>query len=75
MNIEIVATRYCSHCQNMERALRDLGVPYDVLYAEDYPELTRQLGIRGSPNLVVDRRLIFHGQQTSAQLKQLLNIE
>jgi len=75
MNIEIVATRHCSHCQNMERALRSLGVLYDVLYAEEQPELVRQLGIRGSPNLVVDRRLVFHGQKTSAQLKQLLNTD
>jgi hypothetical protein len=34
--------------------LHDLGIEYQLAYAEDEPELVQKYGIRHSPNLIVD---------------------
>ncbi len=74
MNVQIVVTQHCSHCRNLEQELQDLGVDYQVLYVEEHPEVVNKFGIRHSPNVVVDERIIFRGQPTEAQLRQLLKL-
>lgn len=74
MNVTIVATRSCSHRPNLERELSDLDVEYELLYIEDAPELARKLGIRNSPNIVVNGRVVCRGQPSEGQLKTILGL-
>jgi glutaredoxin len=39
MKVAIVATKTCRHCPQLEQNLKDFGIPYDVIYAEDNPKL------------------------------------
>lgn len=73
MHVQIIATHTCSHCPNLERELRDLGVAYEVLYVEEHPEIVKQYAIRHSPNLVVDGRVVFRGQPTEEELRAVLS--
>ncbi len=70
--LTILATRQCSHRPNLERELRDLGVPYRTVFVEDAPELARRLGVRGSPCIAVGDRLVCYGQPTEGELRSLL---
>ncbi|WP_297528739.1 glutaredoxin family protein [Thiohalobacter sp.] len=72
MNVQVVCTRSCSHRPNLERELQDLGVPYEVVFIEEAPELAERLGIRHSPNIVVDGRLMYSGQPTESELRRLV---
>jgi glutaredoxin len=69
MDVKIVATRTCSHCPNLERELKDLGIEYEVLRVEDHPDMVKKYGIRHSPNLVVDDEVIFRRQPSEQELK------
>ncbi len=71
MNVMIIATRSCSHCRNLERELRDLGVVYELLFVEDHPEVVTRYGIRHSPNLVVDDTVVFRRQPSETELHEL----
>ena len=68
MNVKIIATRACSHRPNLERELHELGVSYQLLFAEDQPELAERLNIRHSPNLVIDGAVVFRGQPSDSEL-------
>ncbi len=70
--LTVLATRQCSHRPNLERELRDLGVPFRTVFVEDEPEIARRLGVRGSPCIVVGDRLLCHGQPTEGELRALL---
>ena len=73
MNVMIITTRGCSHCANLSRELDDLGVEYNLVYAEDEPELARKLGIKHLPNLVVDGDIKFRRLPTAPELRACLN--
>ena len=70
MNVMIIATKGCSHCRNFSKELDDLGISHQVKYAEDEPELCQTHGIRHSPNLLVDDKVIFRGQVDETQLRE-----
>lgn len=74
MNVKIIATRLCNHRPNIEKELADLGVEYEVVYAEDNPDEVARYGIRHSPNIIVDDRVVCRGQPSEGELKLLLNI-
>lgn len=74
MNVKIIATRNCSHRSSMENELNDLGVAYEVLFAEDHPETVSRYHIRHSPNLMVDNEVVCRGQPDEVELKRLLKI-
>lgn len=69
MSVKIIATKTCSHCPNLERELRDLGIRYEVVFVEDHPETVAQYGIRHSPNLVVEEQVVFRGQPSERELR------
>jgi len=73
MDVMIIATKNCSHCNNLSRELKDLGVEYKLYYAEDEPELVKKLDIRHSPNLVVDGEVKFRRQPSEQELRECLN--
>lgn len=74
MNVQIIATKGCSHCKNLSKSLADLGIEHTVLLAEEEIELCQKLAIRHSPNLVVDGEVIFRRQPTEAELRKCFNL-
>lgn len=72
MKIEIIATRSCSHCSGLERELKDLGYVYDLLYVEENPDIVSRYGIRHSPNVVVNGRIVCRGPLPEGELRQLI---
>ena len=70
--LTIVATKRCSHRPNLERELRDLGVPFRTVFVEDEPDVARRLGVRGSPCLAFDGEVLCFGQPTGSELRELL---
>jgi len=75
MNVQIVCTHNCTHRHNLEHELKDLGVNYDVVFVEEQPELAQRLGIRHSPNLVVDGEVRYRGQPSESELRRLLGLD
>lgn len=73
MDVIIIATRSCSHCQDMTKELQDIGVEHRILYAEEEPELCQSLSIRHSPNLVVDGEVVFRRQPSEQELREYFN--
>lgn len=72
MRFKLVTTQNC-HCSSIEQELNDLGLGYELIYAEDQPELVARLGIRHCPVLVVDdRRLIPVDRLTEGELRTVL---
>jgi len=73
MDVVIIATRSCSHCQNMTKELKDIGIEHRILFAEEEPELCQSLSIRHSPNLVVDGEVVFRRQPSEQELREYFN--
>jgi len=71
MNVIILATKDCSHCKNLSRELKDIGVEHNVVYCDDNPELVQKYNIRHSPNLIVNGEVVFRKQPTEKELKEL----
>ena len=74
MDVYIIATKACQHCQNMSRELDDLKVNHRVVFAEDSPYLCQSLSIRHSPNLIVDNQVVFRRQPSEHELKDYFGI-
>jgi len=74
VDVTIIATKGCSHCQNFSKELDDLGIEHQVKFAEDEPSLCQSLAIRHSPNLLVDGEVIFRGQVDEVELRNYFKI-
>ena len=72
MQIQIIATRACSHRPNLEHELSELGVTYEVLYVEEQPSAVERFDIRHSPNLVIDGEIVCRGQPSQHELRALI---
>ena len=70
MNILLLATKSCSHCDNFSRELKNIGVKHEVLYCEDNSDLVTKYDLRHSPNLVVDGEVVFRRLPSEIELKQ-----
>ena len=68
MDVMIIATKACTHRQNLEKELECLHIPYHVHFVEDHPDLVEKFAIRHSPNLIVDDEVVFRKQPTEAEL-------
>jgi len=73
MNVIIIATKACSHCVNLSKELSDIDVEHKIIYVEDDPELCQELNIRHSPNLVVDKEVVFRYQPNENELKEFFS--
>lgn len=71
MNVMVIATKTCTHRQNLEKELEHLQIPYRVYFAEDHADLVEQFAIQHSPNLIVDGAVVFREQPTEAELRAL----
>ena len=65
----------CSHYSNFSRELSDIDIDHRVVYCEDEPELVRALGIRHSPNLVVNGEIIYRKHPSERELRDFLIAE
>lgn len=74
MDIKLVVTKTCNHCNNIKRELDDLGLSYELCYVEDNPDLVSEYKIRHSPNIMVDNEIVCRGQVSEGELKSLLNL-
>jgi len=72
MNVELVVTKTCHHCPMLETELKELEIPYSVLYIEDNPEIQERFGLRSSPNIMVDGELVFRGMPSKEQLQAMV---
>ena len=68
MDVIIIATKDCTHRQNLEKELECLRIPYRVCVVEDCADLVQKFGIRHSPNLIVDDEVVFRKQPTQVEL-------
>ncbi|GBE07771.1 hypothetical protein BMS3Bbin11_01905 [bacterium BMS3Bbin11] len=74
MNVLIIATKGCRHCNNLATELNELGIEHKLVYAESEPELVEKYSIRHSPNLIVDDEVKFRRQPTEQELRECLNL-
>ena len=68
MDVMIIATKACTHRENLEKELKCLHIPYRVYFVEDCADLVQKFSIRHSPNLIVDNEVVFRKQPTEAEL-------
>ncbi|BAN36054.1 rhodanese-like protein [Sulfuricella denitrificans skB26] len=73
MNVKIVATKSCSHCSGLQHELKDIGIPFEVLFVEEHPDVVVAHSIRHSPNLIVNDEVVFRGHPTSIELRQFFS--
>lgn len=73
MDVLIVATKNCAHYRNMSKELDVLGIAHRIVYVEDDAEFCQQLGIRHSPNLVIDGEVIFRKQPDEDELRTVFS--
>jgi len=73
MNVVIMATKNCNHCENLSRELNDIGIEHYVIYCDEEPGLVQKYGIRHSPNLIVNGEVVFRRQPTVGELKEYFN--
>ncbi len=72
MKIEIVTTHSCSHRAGLERELQDLGYAFERFYVEEHPDIVALYGIRHSPNLIVDGKVVCRGPLPEGELRRLI---
>lgn len=68
MDVLIIATKTCTHRQNLEKELACLHIPYRVCFVEECPDLVQKFSLRHSPNLIVDDEVVFRDQPTEMEL-------
>lgn len=73
MDVKIIATRNCSHRQGLQHELSELGIPHEVLFVEEHPDVVLTYSIRHSPNLLVNDEVVFRGQPTPLELRQFFS--
>lgn len=75
MELKLITTRTC-RCVSIEQELKDIGIPYELLFAEDHPELVERFNIHHCPALIINgERLIPLGEISEGQLSRLLHFE
>ncbi len=68
-HILILASRTCHHRPYLERELKRRGVPFEVAYTDERPDLVEQYHIRHSPVLFVDGKPVFMGMPEGKALE------
>ncbi|BBM71644.1 glutaredoxin family protein [Rhodothermus marinus] len=68
-NVRILATRTCHHRPYLEKELSRRGIPYEVVYTDERPDLVARYHIRHSPVLLVDDEVVFMGMPEGKALE------
>ena len=74
MNIKLLVTKSCSHRATIEKELNELGMDYEVIYAEEHPDAVAKYSIRHSPNIIVDDIVVCRRAPTEGELKTMLGV-
>lgn len=75
MKVTIVASKNCRHRPILEQCFKDRGIPCDVRYVEDHPQLLEEHNIHRSPNLMVDGEIVFRGMPNLSELDKILQLD
>ena len=73
MNVKIVATTNCSHRLSLQHELSEMGIPFEVLFVEEHPDVVATYSIRHSPNLLVNDEIVFRGQPSAHELRDFFS--
>lgn len=73
MKVKLAVTHTCHHCPIIEKELKQRDIPYEVLYVEEHPDIVQRFGLKRSPNLIADEKLIFNGMPELAELRRFLD--
>lgn len=73
MKIKIAATKTCNHRPILEQQLQDAGLQYKLEYFEDHPELIEKHGLKTSPLLIVDEKVVSVGMTEQSIITELEN--
>lgn len=73
MKITIGATKTCKHRPILEQQLQDAGLQYKLEYFEDHPELIEKYGLKTSPLLIVDEKVVSVGIPEQSIITELEN--
>lgn len=69
MKVELAVTRSCRHRALLETELKRLGIPCSIRYVEEDEEFQKKHAIKGSPNILVDGKLVFRGMPAISDLE------
>ncbi len=53
--LKLFTTRTCPNCAMAKEQLNSIGLVYEVIDAEEHPELAMQYGLRQAPTLIVEK--------------------
>jgi len=71
MEIIIGATKTCHHRPILEEQLQDAGLPYEVKFFEDHPEIIEKYHLKTSPLLIVDNKVVSVGLPGRKKIMEL----
>lgn len=71
MKIIIAATKTCQHRPILEEQLQDAGLPYDVMFFEDHPEMIEKYHLKTSPLFIVNDKVVSVGLPGEKKIMEL----
>ncbi|MDA3881095.1 MAG: rhodanese-like domain-containing protein [Prolixibacteraceae bacterium] len=71
MNIIIAATKTCNHRPIIEEQLQDAGLPYEVMFFEDHPEIIEKYHLKTSPLFIVNDKVVSVGLPGEKKIMEL----
>jgi rhodanese-related sulfurtransferase/glutaredoxin len=71
MKITIAATKTCQHRPILEEQLQDAGLPYEVMFFEDHPEMIEKYHLKTSPLFIVNDKVVSVGLPGEKKIMEL----
>ncbi|MGM0621069.1 MAG: rhodanese-like domain-containing protein [Bacteroidota bacterium] len=71
MKIIIAATKACQHRPILEEQLKDAGLPYEVMFFEDHPEMIEKYHLKTSPLFIVNDKVVSVGLPGEKKIMEL----
>jgi|GEM_PF-260653 len=71
MKIIIAATKTCNHRPILEEQLQDAGLPYEVMFFENHPEMIEKYHLKTSPLLIVNDKVVSVGLPGEKKIMEL----
>lgn len=69
--VKLIAYRTGQTHRLMERGLKALDIGYELIFAEDRPECASHYLASGSPCVVIDDRIVYHGCLSQPDLEAI----
>lgn len=71
MNIIIATTKTCQLRPILEEQLQDAGLPYEVMFFEDHPEMIEKYHLKTSPLFIVNDKVVSLGLPGEKKIMEL----